>query len=182
MTDTEDDIDEGLRRVAAGDRAAFRALYRVASAKLFGISLRICRDRSVAEEALQETFLDIWRSAGKFDPARGPGMAWMSVIARNRAIDVVRRHRRHGDRRLADDDALLPQLPDPRAATDGGVAHMALVACLEALDPPVRDMVLRAYYLGETREDLAERFDAPVNTVKTWLRRGLQSLKGCLDR
>ena len=65
MTDTEDDIDEGLRRVAAGDRAAFRALYRVASAKLFGISLRICRDRSVAEEALQETFLDIWRSAGK---------------------------------------------------------------------------------------------------------------------
>ena len=59
---------------------------------------------------------------------------------------------------------------------------MALVACLEALDPPVRDMVLRAYYLGETREDLAERFDAPVNTVKTWLRRGLQSLKGCLDR
>ena len=68
------------------------------------------------------------------------------------------------------------------AATDGGVAHMALVACLEALDPPVRDMVLRAYYLGETREDLAARFDAPVNSVKTWLRRGLQSLKGCLDR
>ncbi len=178
----EDDIDAWLRGVAQGDRAAFRHVYRVASAKLFGISLRICRDRTYAEEALQDTFLDIWRTAGSFDNARGSAMAWMSVIARNRAIDVLRRHGRHSRDAVGDGEALLPALPDPRAATDGGVAQMALVACLEELDQPARDMVLRAYYLGETREELAARFDAPVNTVKTWLRRALQSLKGCLDR
>ncbi|MCB1328816.1 MAG: sigma-70 family RNA polymerase sigma factor [Maritimibacter sp.] len=181
MTHAEDDIDAGLRAVAGGDRAAFRRIYRSASSKLFGIALRICRDRAFAEEAVQDTFMDIWRTAGTFDSTRGSAMAWMSVIARNRAIDVLRRHGRHGAKAVADGEAVLPQLPDPRAATDGGVAHMALVACLEALDQPARDMVLRAYYLGETREDLAARFDAPVNSVKTWLRRALQALKGCLD-
>ena len=182
MTHAEDDIDGWLSGVANGDRAAFRHIYRAASAKLFGIALRICRDRNFAEEAVQDTFVDIWRMAGAFDSTRGSGMAWMSTVARNRAIDVLRRHGRHGAKAVADGEAVLPQLPDPRAATDGGVAHMALVACLEALDQPARDMVLRAYYLGETREDLAARFDAPVNSVKTWLRRGLQALKGCLDR
>ncbi len=182
VSDSEADIDDLLRAVAAADRAAFRRIYRLASAKLFGIALRICRDRGVAEEAVQDTFLDIWRTAGKFDPSRGSGMAWMSVIARNRAIDVLRRRGRETRGTVGDGEALLPHLPDPKAATDGGVAHMALAACLEELGQPARDMVLRAYYLGETREDLAARFDAPVNTIKTWLRRGLQSLKGCLDR
>jgi RNA polymerase sigma-70 factor (ECF subfamily) len=182
VTETEADIDELLRGVAGRDRAAFRHVYRLASAKLFGIALRICRDRGVAEEAVQEAFLDIWRTADRFDPARGPAIAWMSVIARNRSIDALRRRGRDAGRTMAGGDALLPDLPDPRQATDGGVGHMSLVACLEELDETVRDMVLRAYYLGDTREDLAARFDAPVNTIKTWLRRGLQSLRGCLDR
>ncbi|MCB1338320.1 MAG: sigma-70 family RNA polymerase sigma factor [Maritimibacter sp.] len=182
MTEADDDIDALLGAVASQDRAAFRRVYELTSAKLFGISLRICRDRDIAEEALQIAFLDIWRQADRFDPARGPGMAWVSVVARNRAIDVVRRRGRERNRSVDDGETALQSVPDPRQATDGGVDHMALVACLDELEEHVRDMVLRAYYLGETREDLAARFDAPVNTIKTWLRRGLQSLRGCLDR
>jgi len=182
VTHADADIEELLRGVAHAYRAAFRRIYRVASAKLFGISLRICRDKSIAEEALQDTFLDIWRTAAKFDPTRGSGMAWMSVIARNRAIDLLRRRGRDTKHTVGDGEELLPHLPDPRAATDGGVEQMALNACLAELDETARDLVLRAYYFGETREDLAARFEAPVNTIKTWLRRGLQSLKGCLDR
>lgn len=182
MTEAEDDIAALLGAVATEDRAAFRRVYELTSAKLFGISLRICRDRDIAEEALQIAFLDIWRQADRFDPARGPAMAWLSVVARNRAIDVVRRRVRERGRSVDDGETALQSLPDPRQITDGGVDHMALVACLDELEAEVRDMVLRAYYLGETREDLAVRFDAPVNTIKTWLRRGLQSLRGCLDR
>ena len=124
MTEADDDIDALLGAVASQDRAAFRRVYELTSAKLFGISLRICRDRDIAEEALQIAFLDIWRQADRFDPARGPGMAWVSVVARNRAIDVVRRRGRERNRSVDDGETALQSVPDPRQATDGG-AHVA---------------------------------------------------------
>lgn len=170
-----------LAAAAAGDRAAFRALYEAFAPKLFGVVLRICRDRPMAEDAVQETFVEIWRKASAFDPARGSAGAWMATIARNRAIDLVRRRGRAPGWDAGDPDEAFALLADPRQRADGGAEAMTLAACLGRLAETPRRMLLLAYVEGLSREELSARFDAPVNTVKTWLRRGLIALRACLD-
>ena len=173
--------DDLLKAVAKRDRAAFRALFRATSSKLFGVSLRICRDRSLAEDALQEAFVDIWRKAADFDTGRGAAMGWMSVIVRNRSVDLIRRRGR-GPRMVDGDADNAPEPADPGAPTDGGTDGMALTQCLGELEARERELVVLAYCEGYSREELSERYEAPVNTVKTWLRRGLAALKDCLEQ
>ena len=178
----QDELAGILAAVGRGDRAAFRRLYDATAAKLFGVTLRICHDRSIAEDALQDAFAEIWRKAGSFDADRGRVLSWMAVIARNRSIDALRRRSRDGNVDQPLTDEIEEAVIDPTQKTDGGVEYLALMACLDELDAQSREAVLRAYYRGESREELAERFDAPVATVKTRLRRGLARLKGCLER
>jgi RNA polymerase sigma-70 factor, ECF subfamily len=179
--DTTRSIDSLLQATAKADRQAFRALYDAYAPKLFGISMRICGERLLAEDALQETFSEIWHKADQFDPSRGRGEAWIAVIARNRAIDVIRRRSR--DSFVAPDDIWSTvAIADPSQLSDGGVEYMTLVKCLEELEDKQREAVLLAYYEGASREELAGHFHAPVNTVKTWLRRSLAALRSCLDR
>ena len=180
MTDASD-LQGLLTAVAKRDRAAFRNLYAAAGAKLFGVSLRICRDRSLAEDALQDAFVDIWRKAADFDAWRGAAMGWMAAIVRNRSIDLIRRRGRRPQTVEGDADA-APEPADPKVATDGGASGIALAQCLGELAQREREMVVLAYCEGYSREELSERYDAPVNSVKTWLRRGLAALKDCLDR
>ncbi|ODN71000.1 sigma-70 family RNA polymerase sigma factor [Methylobrevis pamukkalensis] len=168
-----------LDRIAAGDRAAFGALYDLAAPKLYGIILRIVRDRARAEEILQETLLKIWRSAASFDRASGSASGWMATIARNGAIDAVRR----GPARIAadDGDALLAQISDGSFERLDPADRAALADCLGQLAELPRRLVLLAYCLGYSREELAAATGRPVGTIKTWLHRSLQSLKTCLD-
>jgi len=180
VTDTKSP-DDLLKAVANRDRAAFRVLFRNTSSKLFGVSLRICRDRSLAEDALQDAFVDIWRKATDFDASRGAAMGWMSVIVRNRSIDLIRRRGR-GPQTVDGDADNAPEPVDPGAPTDGGTDGMALTKCLGELEARERELVVLAYCEGYSREELSERYDAPVNTVKTWLRRGLAALKDCLKQ
>lgn len=173
--------DDLIAAAAQGDRAAFRALYERTAPKLFGLCIRICHDRSLAEDAVQDAFVDIWRKAAEFDPARGRGGAWIAVIARNRAIDTVRRRgRAPGWGGGGDGEDALAALVDPAARPDGGAEAMALSECLSRLEETPRRMLVLAYVEGLTREELSARFGAPVNTIKTWLRRGLAALKTCL--
>ena len=188
MTEPDDNLSRLLIAIAGRDRAAFRDLYAERSAKLFAVSLRICRDRAIAEDALQDAFVEIWRKAESFDPARGKAASWLATIARNRAIDQVRRRGRgptfgsgSGAGGGADEEDILASIPDPAQAGDGGTEALALGQCLDRLDPRDKEMVLLAYYEGYSREDLSARYDAPVNTIKTWLRRGLASLRSCLE-
>lgn len=170
--------DELIVRVAGGDRNAFRALYGATCRKLFALALRIMQDRAAAEDILQEAFVDIWRQAAAFDPDRGSVMPWLTVIVRNRAIDALRRDGRNpAARNPIDLDALAPlAAPGATDSTD----LIALARCLDQLEPDAQRMILMAYLEGRSREELAAHFDRPVNTVKTWLRRGLQSLRACL--
>jgi len=171
--------EELLRRVAGQDRAAYRALYDTTAAKLFGVALRICRERSLAEEAFQEAFIGIWRTAADFDPARGSALAWMAGVTRNRALDLLRKRGR-GDRPVAAD--ALERLMTEAAVLRTDQADLdALLQCLERLDATPREAVVLAYCEGLSREELAARLGAPVNTVKTWLRRALLTLRGCLE-
>jgi RNA polymerase sigma-70 factor (ECF subfamily) len=170
-----------LRRVAAGDQAAFRDLYGRTAAKLFATIRRILRSEAAAEDAVQEAYVRVWRRAGDFDPAIASPIAWMTTIARHVAIDAARRASERisaaGDELDAE---LADRLADPLADTERLAAGTGLARCLERIEPDRRAMVLLAYCHGWSREELAERFKRPVATIKTLLRRSLIILKECL--
>ncbi len=169
-----------LAAVAKGDRAAFERLYAATRAKLYGVALRILRRHDLADEVMQETYLKIWNSAGRFDPALSSPITWMVAIARNRAIDQVRKKT---EMSIDEDPAVLEiaaDSPDPLAKREMSEELRRLLACMGRLDEERRRLVLFAYYDGWSREQLATKFDKPVNTVKTWLRRALIEIRECL--
>ena len=174
------DLADLLRRVAARDEAAFSALYRATSAKLFGVVSRILPAKDAASEVLQESFVRIWERAGDFDSARGSPLAWMATIARNRALDEVRRVRPASLEDLPEGFEPAGEEVDPLASRERSESLTALLACLEKLDADRRAVLMLAYYRGASREALAQRFGRPAATIKTWLRRSLAQLRDCL--
>jgi RNA polymerase sigma-70 factor (ECF subfamily) len=170
-----------LARVAAGDRGAFGVLYGRTSAKLFASVCRILGNQAAAEDAVQEAYLRIWNRAGDFDAGLGSPIAWMTTIARHAAIDAARRGPERVSAASAElDPDLMDRLADPATTGDRLSAGPRLASCLERLEADRRGMVLLAYCQGWSREELARRFDRPVATVKTILRRSLMALKECL--
>lgn len=177
--------DATLRRLLAGiargeaDRLA--ELYDLTSPKLYGLILRIQRDRSLAEDVLQDVYMRIWQAAGAYRPEAGPPMPWLVTIARHRAIDSVRRKAEVQGPELESGEDWVARLIDPRDEAAAFQTREALVACLDRLEPLHRDCVVLAYCEGRSREELASHFDRPVNTIKTWLHRALAGLKTCLE-
>ncbi len=177
---TDDPIADHITKCAAGDRAAFRALYRDSSAKLMGVLLRILGERSEAEDALQEVYTRVWTRAGRFDATKGRGMTWLIAIARNLAIDRLR------SRPAASSDDGLDMVQDttPRAEARliaQGEARR-VTDCFATLEPDRAAAVRGAYLDGLSYDDLAARHAVPLNTMRTWLRRSLLKLKECLDQ
>lgn len=173
-------VDDLLKDTAKADRGAFHALYLACAAKLFGVAMQVCRERDLAEDALQEGFVDIWRKAGQFDPARGRAEAWMAVIVRNRSVTLLRQRGRNPSS-LGDSDALTALAGRGREGGETDPAeYLALLACLDQLQDQDREAVLLAYYEGASREELSRRYEAPVNTIKARLRRALAALRTCL--
>ena len=176
---TSDDLAPLLTAAAGGDRIAFRKLYDCAAPKLFAIIRRINRDAAGSEDILQDVFLRVWNNAESFSPAAGSAMAWLVTIARNRAIDALRQKRP----RLAIVDGTpvsYDSIPDPvnSAASRDDIA--TLRNCLSFIEEPTRSCILLAYYEGFSRDELAAKYATPVNTIKSWLHRGLASLRDCL--
>jgi RNA polymerase sigma-70 factor (ECF subfamily) len=168
-----------LAAVAKGDRAAFERLYVATRAKLYGVLLRILGRAALADEVMKETYLRIWTMAAKFDPTMATPITWMVAIARNRAIDIMRK----SGNPLADEtpEALTAaEAPAPLARRDMTDELKKLLACLGRLDPEKQRIVLLAYYSGWSREQLAEKLDIPVNTIKTWLRGSLLEIHACM--
>lgn len=175
------ELAELLRLTAEGDRAAFARLYQATSAKLYGVSLRILRRNDLADEAVQDAYLRIWRKAADFDPGRASAIAWMAAIARNRSLDVARLKREIPIDEAPDAGDVALDGPSPESAAELSDELRRLEACLGGLDPDRRAAVLLAYRSGWTREELSARFGRPVATIKTWLRRSLMSLRQCLE-
>jgi RNA polymerase sigma-70 factor (ECF subfamily) len=175
-----DDLTHLLSRIAARDAAAFAALYKQTSAKLYGVVARILTRGDAAADALQEVYVRIWEKAGEFDPLKGSPLAWMATIARNRALDEVRRVRPVSLEDQPEGFEPAAEEIDPLAARERSERLTALVDCLKALDEEKRAIVLLAYYRGSSREALAKRFGRPVSTIKTWLHRSLAQLRNCL--
>lgn len=184
-TTAETDHDEAghlLVATAAGDREAFETLYRRTSPKLFGICLRLIPQRSEAEDVLQEIYVLVWNKASQFDPARARGTVWLAQVARHRAIDHLRA--RPGLRRLSLDEA--PPLPSPQASpaevTETRGTRQRIAHCIDQLEPSRGQLIRTAFFEGCTYEELAERSQTPLGTVKSWIRRSLAKLKVCLER
>jgi RNA polymerase sigma-70 factor (ECF subfamily) len=172
-----------IRAAATGDRAAFEQVYRTAAPRAFGVALRLLRRRDLAEEAVQEAFVEIWRKAASFDAARGQALAWIAGIVRYRAIDLLRRLQRR-DGIETTDEAVEIADPAPLASDiliDGETAGR-LAGCLALLRAEQQQAIRLAYFDGLTYEQVSNRLGAPIGTTKSRIRRGLQSLKRCLDR
>jgi RNA polymerase sigma-70 factor (ECF subfamily) len=171
-----------LVQVSRRDRDAFTALYQATRLKLYGVVLRILRRQHMAEDVLQDIYVKIWERAGDFNPSLGSPITWMATIARNRALDEARR----SSGTISSED--VPGFEDIASVAPLALDHMErdedgkrLTGCLDGLEEEKRSMVLLAYHDGLSRELLAQRFGHPVATIKTWLRRSLESLKQCLD-
>lgn len=184
-----------LARTGLGDRAAFARLYERTSGHLFAVVLRIQRDRAQAEDLLQEVYVAVWKAAAGFDAARAQPLTWLTSIARNRAIDSLRRAaaqpRLESTTRAEDDDDDARPDAVERAADEGpgpldllGRASEArlLAQCMEHLSPPQRQSVALAFFDGLSHAEVAEHLHEPLGTVKSWVRRALMTLKGCLER
>ena len=168
-----------LLRCAEGDRAAFRRLYDLQSARLYAIALRITRQSATAADAVHDAFLQVWQYAARFDPSRGNPEAWLLSLVRYRALDIARRGAREMPG-LELPEAADPD-PDPLARLIGTTEGEALHRCLETLEPERRRLVLMAFVDGLTHIELAARLRQPLGTVKSWIRRALISLKQCLE-
>jgi RNA polymerase sigma-70 factor, ECF subfamily len=171
-----------LGAVAKGDEAAFERLYTETRAKLYGVLLRILGRPALAEEVMQETYLKVWKMADQFDPAVASPITWMVAIARNRAIDIVRKR---GEASIEEEPEALEvagEAPPPLARREMTEELKRLLTCLGRLDPEKQRIVLLAYYSGWSRDQLAQKLDIPANTIKTWLRRSLLEIRECMGR
>ena len=174
-------LEDLLARTALGDRGAFSTLYARTSAKLFGVCLRILRDRAEAEDVLQDCYVKIWHNADRYAAARARPITWLATIARNQAIDRLRARRPES----ADIDAAtaLPDpSPSPESQTVQNAEHRRLAACLGELEPRHAMAVRSAFFDGLTYDALARSLEVPSGTMKSWIRRSLGRLKACLER
>ncbi len=170
----EAQLAAALARCAAGDRAALQMIYASEAPKMIGVAKRILFRQDLAEEAVHDAFVRIWRSAASFDPHRGSARGWLYAVVRNRALSIHRNEHRYD---ASDDSALdidceatMTQMPETSA----------LRRCLERIDRPRRDVVVLAYVHGMSHGELAGKLKVPLGTVKSWVRRSLFSLQECM--
>lgn len=175
-----DPIAEAIGACARGDRSALRTIYDREAPALIAVANRILRRRELAEEVVQEAFVQIWRKADSYDPRRGSGRAWVFTIVRNRALNHLR-----DDRHVPVEDAELESFADREGEVDDAFERLAetsaLRRCLARLDPQRRRAVLLAYVTGLSHGEIAGRIGAPLGTVKAWIRRSLLSLRECMS-
>ncbi len=174
-----------LHATAQGDQQAFRQLYDTSSPHLFGLLIRMLKRRDWAEEALQDCYLKIWQKADTYAPDKGAPLTWLMTVARYRALDLLRMKRPEVEMPEESDAAPMTFAdekgvnPEARAVESEGIGRLS--DCMKDLQDEQRRSVLLAYYEGYTHQELAHMLNAPLGTVKSWVRRGLQRLRECLE-
>jgi RNA polymerase sigma factor (sigma-70 family) len=181
-TTEREELTQILIESGRGSQHAFAELYRRTSAKLFGVCVRMLRDRSEAEEVLQEVFTTVWRRAESFDPQRASAITWLVTMARNKAIDRLRQHR---EEQLPDSqnfDIEDADQPSPAQQAEQSQERQRLEQCIDALEPEQKSAIREAFFSGATYNELAARCRVPLGTMKSWIRRSLIRLRVCLEQ
>ncbi len=193
-TERSHDLSRLLARAGLGDRAAFATLYERTSPHLLAVVLRINRDRAQAEDILQEVYVNVWRAASSFDAAQSQPLTWLTSIARNRAIDSLRRMQSQPQIRAAGPpvdgrdpedndvyDTVADESPGPLDLLSRASEARSLAACMDKLSATQRQSIALAFFQGLSHAEVAAQMRQPLGTVKSWLRRSLATLKSCLD-
>jgi RNA polymerase sigma-70 factor (ECF subfamily) len=188
MADIQDaELMALIERVAAQDQTALKALYGLTSGKLYGLALRVVRSHEWAEDALQDTYLQVWRTAPDYRASLSPPMAWLGLMVRSRSLDLLRKRKTEREH-LTDeiDEAMAETLegdsPNPMDTSLASQQARALQKCLSQLDNKQREVVSLAYLRDLSHGELAQQLKLPLGTVKTWIRRGLDQLRTCMAR
>jgi RNA polymerase sigma-70 factor, ECF subfamily len=172
-----------LARVTLFDQQAFAELYRLTSSHLYAVALRILRESGAAEEVLQESYVNIWHHAGSYVAAKSQPLTWLTSIVRNRCLDQMRR--REVDTVTIDDEEqgmmLADDRPSPMDLLLSSADALAVKGCVELLEAGQKQAIALAFYQGLSHSELARHLRQPLGTVKSWVRRGLERLKACLD-
>ena len=175
------DYESALAACVRGEHEALRAVYDREARWLLGVALRIVRDRETAHDVLQDAFLQIWQRAGSYRRELGSARGWIYTVVRHRALDEVRR----AGREIAVGDDIEGyaevHLGNEEAEASAHADVGMLTRCLGALEERKRECIVCAFVEGYTHEQISSRLGTPVGTVKSWIRRGLISLKECLS-
>jgi RNA polymerase sigma factor (sigma-70 family) len=176
-----------IERVSKKDTDALKQLYSATSGKMLGIAMRIIGNREQAEDILQDAYLKIWRIAEDYRQSLSPPIAWMGIIVRSRALDVMRKNatEKHLQGSDIDDDAIqaLDETADnPMDTALASEQAWALHECLKKIDAKPREVLVQAYFKDLSHGELANQLSLPLGTVKTWIRRSLEQLRVCLAR
>ena len=178
------DYETALVACASGDRNALQAIYQLESRRLLGVALRIVRERALAEDVLHDAFMNIWTKAASFDALRGSAFGWIHTIVRNQALSVVRTN----GREVSADEEAIEALEADQVANNAPMTELFEITadigrlddCLQALDAPKRNSILAAYLDGCSHSEIAAKLNAPLGSVKAWIKRGLLSLRECM--
>jgi RNA polymerase sigma-70 factor, ECF subfamily len=185
MATTNEDLARLLAKVALRDRAAFEQVYHATCAHLLGVAFRILNQRERAEEVLQEAFMNVWHNAAGFNAAVASPMTWLINIVRNKAIDTLRSGKTERASTIALDDEAFEVAGDeaqqPQHLLDESLAKLKIDGCMSELGASQRQALALAYYRGMVHTEIAASLNAPLGTVKAWVRRGLDKLKSCLE-
>jgi RNA polymerase sigma-70 factor (ECF subfamily) len=184
-TDRSARLADLLARTALSDQAAFEELYRLSAPHLYGVALRILREPALAEDLLQEAFVNVWHHAGSYNAAKAKPQTWLTSIVRNRCLDHLRRRELDTVTMTRDDDETEMELegmgPTPEELLLSGADANSVRSCIEGLEGGQRQAIALAFVQGLSHAELAEYLRQPLGTVKSWVRRGLERLKKCLD-
>lgn len=184
METKDEELVDLLKRCALKDQKALKTLYDRLGPYLNAVAFRILKSAELSNDVLQEAFIQIWSNAASYRPDKSKPLTWMTSILRYRALDRLEKEKKHSDRVVDDESDSL----DKFSATGGpdeevysGQLSQHIDDCLSALNEHVRESIKLAYLYGYAREEIAERFETNANTVKSWLRRGAERLKQCLE-
>jgi RNA polymerase sigma-70 factor (ECF subfamily) len=170
------EVEQTLAQVKLKHQPAFAQLYDLTSAKLFGLVMKVVSDEALAADVLQEAFSKIWTNADQYRADLGSAWSWMCQLTRNQAIDRIRQRERRNETDYED---------APEAYSEDSASlwpeHLDLGRCLQAIRTEQRNVIVSAYVYGWSHAELTEKFDAPLGTLKSWIRRGLQELRECLE-
>ena len=181
-TEAREALREAMARLAAGDEAALEQIYAATRVKLFGICLRILGDRKEAEDALQDVYVNLWQRADRYDPDRASPISWLATFARNRAVDRLRTGKVRGGAVPVEEAApLQDETPLADTLLVDAERDNQIHECIATLDERTQRYIRSAFFDGYTYAQLAETADVPLGTMKSWIRRGLQKLRTCLE-